>query len=64
MSKETEAAALERFEPYRHQDSLLRFRDVLAARIETYRDLLEKEDSEKVRGQLTEARKLFNLLSE
>lgn len=64
MSKESEARAFEAVEPYKGQASLLRFRDYLAARIETYRDSLERENSEEVRGHLKEARKLFTLLSE
>lgn len=64
MSKEAEAAALERFAPYRTQDSIMRVREVLAARVETHRDSLERESSELVRGQIKELRALLKILTE
>lgn len=64
MSKDNVAAALERFTPYKTQDSIMRLREVLLARAENHRDRLERENSEGVRGQLKEIRELLKILTE
>ena len=64
MSKDNLSLALDRFQPYKGQDAVLRFKEVMAARLETLRDRLEKEESEQVRGQCKELRELFKLLNE
>lgn len=64
MSKELEALAIERFSPYRSQESVTRLKEVLRARIERHRDRLEIEESAEVRGRLKELRDLLKLLSE
>lgn len=64
MSKEAEAGAVERFKPYRTQESVSRLGDVVRARIERHRDRLEVEESAEVRGRLKELRDMLRLLSE
>jgi hypothetical protein len=64
MSKEAEAGAVERFKPYRTQESVARLGDVVRAKIERHRDRLEIEESSEVRGRLKELRDILRILSE
>jgi len=64
MSKELEAAAVERFIPYRTQESVMRLGDVVRARIERHRDRLEVVESSEVRGRLKECRDILRLFNE
>jgi hypothetical protein len=64
MNKEKEAQVLEAFEPYRRQESTMRFADLLRARVEVYRDRLEKEESSQMRGRIKEIRDLLRIIYE